>query len=187
MVGRILQPYAIIAARAIRMDQPGIKVPVHQAVFLVQDDQLHPLGEEIVAHRSHHAVHGKGNHRNHRSAGNAGGIYRRNNRLGGVHPLLGHLGSRQHLQHNALAQQAAPVIRVIVRKGIQGIETILKGIQPIGEHVLIVQVQQHGFRYRIGDGYHGVDGAVDLDLRHPLLGTAQGDRLEVAFHPIIIE
>ena len=30
---------------------------------------------------------------------------------------------------------------------------------------MIVQVQQHGFRYRIGDGYHGVDGAVDLDLR----------------------
>lgn len=44
MVGRILQPYAFIAARAVRMDQPGVKVCVHQAVFLVQDDQLHSLG-----------------------------------------------------------------------------------------------------------------------------------------------
>ena len=44
MVGRILQPYAFIAARAIRMDQSGVKVCVHQAVFLVQDDQLHSLG-----------------------------------------------------------------------------------------------------------------------------------------------
>lgn len=52
---------------------------------------------------------------------------------------------------------------------------------------MIVQVQQHGFRYRIGDGYHGVDGAVDLDLRHPVLSTAQGDRLEVPFHSVIIE
>lgn len=73
MVGRIRQPYAFIAARAVRMDQSGVKVPVHQAVFLVQDDQLHPLGGEIIAHRSHHAVHGKGNHRHHRSAGNTGG------------------------------------------------------------------------------------------------------------------
>ena len=118
MVGRIRQPYAFIAARAVRMDQPGVKVCVHQAVFLVQDDQLHSLGEKIVAHRSHHAVHRKGNHRNHRSAGNAGGIYHRNDRLGGVDPLLGHLGSWQHLQHNALAQQAAPIICVIIRKGI---------------------------------------------------------------------
>ena len=52
---------------------------------------------------------------------------------------------------------------------------------------MIVQVQQHGFRYLIGDGYHGVDGAVDLDLRHPVLGTTQGDRLEVALHSVIIE
>lgn len=29
MVGRIRQPYAFIAARAVRMDQPGVKVPVH--------------------------------------------------------------------------------------------------------------------------------------------------------------
>ena len=179
--------HGLIATVPIGANELRIKVAVDQAVFPVQHHQLCAADAQAVFHRGDHVVHRQGDDHHHRSAGYAGGVHNGDHLLGGVDALLLHAGGGEHLHHQPLAEQAAPEVRVVIPEGIEGVEVIVKGIQPIGKHVLVVQVHQHGLGDRVGDGHQGVDGAVNLDLRGAILRGALRDGLQVPLDPVVVE